>query len=463
MRSAQCCVAVGGDSPEALRALELFRKVASPAAIQVIEDFMIGRTTEAHPADAPRTLDEFLLAELRRPAKRGEGDRLVPTGPFVTEWQAFARGAMGKDRSTVQSRAWTQWEAFGGAKDRAKPLVVDHDEDPFAAVMEHGVVRIDGCLSTETATSLRRRVLAERDACVMEERADGTCACRLSRVLGPRNKASDVVTRWDVRLPLDSTVRAALYEAAGGQLGDTIQRLCGGDQAELFECAALITAEGAAPQVLHSDTVLSRDPQLFTATIALQDVSPHHGPSRFLPFTHSGGSGARYHRELARHETPFCKAQPSVTALLATGDCALYDSRTLHSGGPHRAPKSKRTPAAEQVHFYVSFRHAAVQRDALSNADVHGTGSILPELSVLHLQLGQLRKPYLSAPTETFNAGIQSGIQSVVGTMQALHPTSLRPTRGRPPGRKLNAPPIAPPPDTSIAPPLDATIDPPAA
>ena len=112
-----------------------------------------------------------------------------------------------------------------------------------------------------------------------------------------------------MRLPLDSTVRAALYEAAGGQLGDTIQRLCGGDQArarcmrtldahaararctppphrltptptptpswsrdqaELFECAALITAEGAAPQVLHSDTVLSRDPQLFTATIALQ-------------------------------------------------------------------------------------------------------------------------------------------------------------------------------------------------
>ena len=94
MRSAQCCVAVGGDSPEALRALELFRKVASPAAVQVIEDFMAGRTTEAHPADAPRTLDEFLLAELHRPAKRGEGDRLVPTGPFVTEWQAFARGAM---------------------------------------------------------------------------------------------------------------------------------------------------------------------------------------------------------------------------------------------------------------------------------------------------------------------------------------------------------------------------------
>ena len=103
MRSAQCCVAVGGDSPEALRALELFRKVASPAAVQVIEDFMAGRTTEAYPADAPRTLDEFLLAELHRPAKRGEGDRLVPTGPFVTEWQAFARGAMGKDRATVQS------------------------------------------------------------------------------------------------------------------------------------------------------------------------------------------------------------------------------------------------------------------------------------------------------------------------------------------------------------------------
>ena len=40
VRSAQCCVAVGGDSPEALRALELFRKVASPAAVQVIEDFL---------------------------------------------------------------------------------------------------------------------------------------------------------------------------------------------------------------------------------------------------------------------------------------------------------------------------------------------------------------------------------------------------------------------------------------
>ena len=143
---------------------------------------------------------------------------------------------------------------------------------------------------------------------------------------------------------------------------------------------------------MHSDTVISEAATLHTAFVALQDVLPHHGPTRFLKATHTGAFAAASHGDLAHDDTSFCEAASSVSAILNSGDGTLYDSRTLHCGGPHfKAPPT--TTATERVLFTISFRHTGATAAQLSNEDVHGAGSILPSVAALQMYLGQLRTP----------------------------------------------------------------------
>ena len=369
--------------------MELFLKVATPDAESVINLFLAQRQG--------RTLDDFLLTNLRRPVEPGEDP-----GPFVSEWQAFASGATAKARTKAAELAWTQWRAFGGDDDRAAPLhALVAGEDPASSVHRLGVVRIDGCLSAASADGLRAFVLATRDAGVALAATDKEAGAeRLSRVLSPRDVGSTTETRWDVRLPWSSVVHEAVHEMMGARddpssLGHALCALSGGDSAELFECAAVVSTRGSAPQIVHADTVPTEaGAVLHTAFVALQDISEHQGPTRFLPYTHTC---THSHGELER-DTPdaaFCEGVQSVVALLRSGDCTLYDSRTLHSGGPHRAPSHlpspHEQPALERVLFYVSFKHALATKAELTNSDVHGAGSILPSVAALRMRLGSLR------------------------------------------------------------------------
>jgi hypothetical protein len=387
-----------GDSPQAVRAVELFLKEATPAAASTVDGFLSAR----HGA----TLDDFLLTNLRRQHDPSGDDQ----DPFVTEWQAFASGATAKARTKAAERAWAQWRAFGGEDDRAQPLhAIQAGEEAASTVHRCGVVRIDGCLSAASAEGLRAFVLETRDAAVAlaaEDKAAG--AERLSRVLSPRDAGCEVTTRWDVRLPWTEKVRDAVHEMMGDRddvasLGRALSTLSGGDSAMLFECAAVISAEGCAPQIVHADTVpTDAGAVLHTAFVALQDISEHQGPTRFLPYTHTC---PRSHEELERDAKDFCEGAHSVAALLRSGGCTLYDSRTLHCGGPHRArphalpraspyegPPTSRAPV-ERVLFYVSFKHALATDAELTNSDVHGAGSILPSVAALRMSLGSLRNP----------------------------------------------------------------------
>ena len=400
-----------------MRALELFLKVASPAAASVVDGFLAARQGG--------TIDDFLLTNLRRQP----GD-----DPFVREWQAFARGATSKARANAAERAWTQWRAFGGEEDRALPLhALPSGDDAASCVDRLGVVRIDGCLTAGSAAVLRAFALATRDASVALAANDKEAGAEhLSRVLSPRDVGSERETRWDVRLPWTAVVRDAVHEMMGASddpsaLGHALCALSGGDGAHLFECAAIISAEGCAPQIVHADTVPSEaGAVLHTAFVALQDIREHQGPTRFLPYTHTC---TRSHSELERDTTDaaFCERVQSVVALLRAGDCTLYDSRTLHCGGPHRAPPppssmpsdheqtnqavhpgpddsrtnahvgtrtttTTRTRPVERVLFYVSFKHALATDAELTNSDVHGAGSILPSVGALRLRLGSLRR-----------------------------------------------------------------------
>ena len=382
-----CSAAIDGeDRDEVPHPLEMFLLVASPAASVTASAFLSKR--EAASSAAARTMiDEFLLEELRRLAALPPPSADVsPASQFVAEWQVFTRGAEWQafsqqetDKGTLQ--AWRQWRAFGAEHDRAMPLVATTvaGVDAAAVVASVGVVRLDAVLSRTTAARLRAYVLTARDAGAGE----------LSRVLSARDTGRDVVTRWDIRLPWDAPVQAAVREMLreGGQLGDALRTLSGGDEAELIECASIISAEGAAPQVVHSDTVAEfaeEGPQLHTAFIALQDVAPHHGPTRFLASTHCASLGVSTHQAVGRDEPGFYEGASSVSALLRAGDCTLYDSRLLHSGGPHRRPPPS-IESSERVLFYVSFKHVnASQRSEKKES------SIMPDVAAMGMRLGEL-------------------------------------------------------------------------
>ena len=403
--------------------LEEFLRVASPPARVMATAFLNKRKSATSDA-ARKIIDEFLLEELMRlaalPAAPADG---TPVNQFLAEWRTFTYGAEWQEFMRQHSHrdvalAWNQWRAFGAEHDRALPLLAEDtasdrdswrqqyapDEDRIAAAMEDaGVVRLDAILSQATAVELRRYILAERDRADVARDSGVYATSRqgdsLSRVLSPSNSGSGsgpskgeaTTTRWDVRLPWDALVERAVHEMLAGPLGEALHALSGGGEAPLFECAAIVSAEGAAPQVLHSDTVLTDGLQLFTAFVAMQDIAPHMGPTRFLPATHQGADCASSHNKNARGEMELCEKAVSVSALdMHAGDCTLYDSRLLHCGGAHRAAPPA-TPSSERVLFYVSFQHTAASKRPEMRLIEDEDNSILPAVAALDMRLGTLR------------------------------------------------------------------------
>jgi ectoine hydroxylase-related dioxygenase (phytanoyl-CoA dioxygenase family) len=55
------------------------------------------------------------------------------------------------------------------------------------------------------------------------------------------------------------------------------------ERGELFELAAFYTSPGAGRQVVHADTLWSKQPALYTCAVALQDVDEEMGPTLFIP------------------------------------------------------------------------------------------------------------------------------------------------------------------------------------
>ncbi len=180
-------------------------------------------------------------------------------------------------------------------------------------------------------------------------------------------------------------------EAAGGGAASGVCGAC-----EVWELAALVSAPGSAPQIVHSDTEEgSQAPVLFTAFVALQPVPDRvKGPTRFLVGTHRPEAHAAF-RE-GRHAQEFLPTADVAEALLGAGDASLYDGRLLHCGGPNtyggiststtissssssscsNDDDEKGDDDGVRVLFYVTVRHRDADADALGNAAAH---SIQPE------------------------------------------------------------------------------------
>jgi len=261
------------------------------------------------------------------------------------EYSAFEQVFAGRQASGSSETAWAQQEAF---ELRGEVYALEpHAPDQLVAAVRRngrgGVARLPGAVAADKARALRDHVLRVRDESPL-----------VGDILGPSdNSIPDAPqTRWDVFMdPADPEVAAVVRELLTGPVGAAFAELCGPD-AVLRECSAVVSAPGSPPQPCHSDTKWTEDLVLATCFVALQDIGPELGPTRFLPDTATSKAHALLADALAAPDAAAAVVAYAETvsqlAVLDTGDATLYESRLQHGGTPNFGDR-------DRVLFYVSF------------------------------------------------------------------------------------------------------------
>ena len=229
------------------------------------------------------------------------------------------------------------------------------------ALERDGCARVNQALSAETAGALLAHVNA-----VLEERSSGRMGFEEGELLGPN--------RYDLQLGLEPLVCQALAE-----LLSPVRPLFSaalGEDAELYELAALVSDPGSPRQPVHADfPALAHEdsPAIMIAFAALQDVAAEMGPTSIVPRTHTAEAHAHFNSRDGR--LPLLREAPSLLGVLDVGDANLIDARVLHCGGANQG-------ATRRVLFYCSFR----RRGKVTA----GTRSLLYELEEAGLTLNNV-------------------------------------------------------------------------
>ena len=130
-------------------------------------------------------------------------------------------------------------------------------------------------------------------------------------------------------------VRAALEEALSplrAVLGGSV-----GENAELFELAALVSDPRAPRQPVHPDTPFKAGDgaAIVTTFVALQDVDESMGPTGFIPQTHTSEAHARFNTkdDGGRERVALLREQPNHVGILSIGG-----AHPKHASAHHDAP-----------------------------------------------------------------------------------------------------------------------------
>ena len=100
--------------------------------------------------------------------------------------------------------------------------------------------------------------------------------------------------------------------------------------------SSLYARPGSTRQPVHCDTPYQVTPPLYTAFVALQDVTMEMGPTMFVPKSVRGKERAEFDsRDSERKNAMFSKCD-SKYALLKAGDVSIFDMRLLHAGNANR-------------------------------------------------------------------------------------------------------------------------------
>ena len=196
-----------------------------------------------------------------------------------------------------------------------------------AALDEEGCVHVPSVISPAACAVLRAHAESERQR---------SLAAVASGEALKKDHFGNILarsSRCDLKLELTPVVRDALAEALVPLAPLIRGSLQSDEEPVLAELGAIYSTSGAPRQPLHADTRLTEGrAQLLTAFVALQDVHTSMGPTTFLPGTHRNPAA---HAEVNSplEKAGFLRAHPIRLGTMAAGDCTLYDSRILHSGG----------------------------------------------------------------------------------------------------------------------------------
>lgn len=155
------------------------------------------------------------------------------------------------------------------------------------------VIRLDGVVRVNEVIQKNR--FSELTECIGKELKESIEAVKDGRI-EPLHRFSNMLSsnnRWDLKLPLDEPIIMETMRAmfrGDSHLNKLLMSLVT-ENGELFELAAFCTSSGAGRQVVHADTLWSKQPALYTCTVALQDIDEEMGPTLFIPGTECRTAG----------------------------------------------------------------------------------------------------------------------------------------------------------------------------
>jgi Phytanoyl-CoA dioxygenase (PhyH) len=216
--------------------------------------------------------------------------------------------------------------------DMRRELQVTHDPTMAAHVLQRdGVVRLSNILSASLCDRCTDDINQDlRDA---HEEGKDHYSEETQNNFGNVDSSSH---RWDMYL----TNKGAYSESMSSMLGQSstpLSIVCNdlfeGEDAAVYEFAALISDLDAQSQRVHADVTFQPKCVVYTVFIAMQDVTREMGPTLFIQGSHTDEA----HRSLRHNREEFLGASIYHQALLNQGDVVIMDARILHCGG-ERSP-----------------------------------------------------------------------------------------------------------------------------
>ena len=251
---------------------------------------------------------------------------------------------------------------------------------------QEGVVKLDGILSSHTASVLRHEILERRDAALasISDNDDNNWRQYFADVLLKGNQHQG--QRYDLLLPLshNPTLQTALHEllVSSNLLYNTLVNALGGEDIALYELSSLISEPGSPRQPVHPDNPHQEFAPLLTVFVALQDITPEMGPTNFIPRSNTAEAHAIFNDVPRRDD--LLRTSPNIIALLRSGDASLFDSRTLHCGG-----SNDREEGDTRVLMYMSFRNPR------ATEPIGNVGSMMPGIE--QMTISELRTKLVAA------------------------------------------------------------------
>lgn len=289
----------------------------------------------------PVRQSSFLDNSLPSNAGKGFGHRNADTF-FSEDGESILNDI--EDESEMEEKGLQKRALFEGSLMASAPHsnLITNEVDLTNEIKKLGVVRIENVLDTAMVFKLRDFVCSELKQCIEIAAKENT---KHSSLFSSSLSADN---RWDLKLPMNDIVKEALQSILkkGQPLGDMLTEAVG-EEAALFELASFVTVPGAGRQVIHSDTLWTKKPVLFTTTIALQDVSEDMGPTVFLPGSHTKAVHKKFDNAATCDQ--LLATYPHVLSTLTSGSASSYDSRLLHCGGANNSNDRTR------MLFYFTF------------------------------------------------------------------------------------------------------------